>query len=103
MVAPWLSWSTVFCTAAGRSARFSFLSFSCEGVCCVAACDATAQNDPSLLDTLSAAYAAAGRYPDAIATANKALELAKTSNKTALVPVIERHRSYYQKSQPLPP
>src|SRR6266550_4861426 len=43
MVAPWLSWSTVFCTAAGRSARFSFLSFSCEGVCCVAACDATAQ------------------------------------------------------------
>src|SRR5207247_7063424 len=40
---PWLSWSTVFRTAAGRSARFSFFSFSCEGVCCVAACDASAQ------------------------------------------------------------
>src|SRR5437016_4490448 len=42
MVAPWLSWSTVFCTAAGRSERFSRFSFSCDGVCCVAACDATA-------------------------------------------------------------
>src|SRR6267154_5166728 len=43
MVAPWLSWSTVFRTAAGSSERFSFFSFSCEGVCCVAACDASAQ------------------------------------------------------------
>src|SRR2546422_8387846 len=42
MVAPWLSWSTAFCTAAGRSERFSLFSFSCGGVCCVAACDAIA-------------------------------------------------------------
>src|SRR6267378_596969 len=47
MVAPWLSWSTVFCTAAGRSERFSFFSFSCEGVCCVAACDAIAHDKTS--------------------------------------------------------
>src|SRR5882762_8117533 len=43
MVAPWLSWLTVFSTAAGRSERFSFFSFSCGAVCCVAACDAIAQ------------------------------------------------------------
>src|SRR5258705_3052534 len=43
MVAPWLSWLTVFSTAAGRSERFSFFSFSCGAVCCVAACDASAQ------------------------------------------------------------
>src|SRR5467141_3775974 len=47
MVAPWLSWSTVFCTAAGRSELFSFFSFSCEGVCCVAACDAIAHDKTS--------------------------------------------------------
>src|SRR5437667_3332137 len=43
MVAPWLSWSTAFCTAAGSSERFSFFSFSCAGVCCVATCDVIAQ------------------------------------------------------------
>src|SRR5258706_9448603 len=43
MVAPWLSWLTVFRTAAGRSERFSFFSLSCGAVCCVAACDAIAQ------------------------------------------------------------
>src|SRR6266446_3576720 len=42
MVAPWLSWSTVLSTAAGRSERFSFFSFSWGDVCCVAACDAIA-------------------------------------------------------------
>src|SRR6266576_2179349 len=47
MVAPWLSCSTVFCTAAGRSERFSFFSFSCEGGCCVAACDAIAHDKTS--------------------------------------------------------
>src|SRR2546426_1994619 len=43
MVAPWLSWSTVFCTAAGSSERVSLFSFSGDAVCCVAACDAIAQ------------------------------------------------------------
>src|SRR5258705_10928698 len=43
MVAPWLSWLTVFSTAAGRSERFSFFSLPCGAVCCVAACDAIAQ------------------------------------------------------------
>src|SRR3977135_871116 len=51
MVAPWLSWSTVFWTAAGSSERFNFFSCSCAGccvagfcvaACCVAACDAIA-------------------------------------------------------------
>src|SRR5882762_11233020 len=43
MVAPLLSWLTVFSTAAGSSERFSFFSLSCGAVCCVAACDASAQ------------------------------------------------------------
>src|SRR6266566_9016100 len=47
MVAPWLSWSTAFCTADGRSERFSRFSFSWEGACCVAACDAIAHDKTS--------------------------------------------------------
>jgi tetratricopeptide (TPR) repeat protein len=36
--------------------------------------------DPTLLDTLAAAYAEAGRFPDAVATSEKALDLARQTN-----------------------
>ncbi|HVH19539.1 MAG TPA: hypothetical protein VNF72_14675, partial [Myxococcota bacterium] len=41
-------------------------------------------DDPGLLDTLGAAYAAAGRFKDAIAAAERAEELASTKGDTAL-------------------
>lgn len=67
------------------------------------ACQATSHSNPGILDTLSAAYAAAGRFPDAVSTADKALALAKKSNSAALVSAIEQHRRLYQQSRPLPP
>ena len=40
------------------------------------ACDLTAYTNPNLLDTLAQAYAAAGRFAEAVDTAEKAIELA---------------------------
>ena len=39
---------------------------------------------PDVLDTLAAAYAAAGRFPEALATARKARELAVQQNNRTL-------------------
>jgi spermidine synthase len=47
------------------------------------ACEATGYGDPALLDTLAAAYAAAGRYADAVATARRALGPAGGDGPTA--------------------
>jgi hypothetical protein len=41
-------------------------------------CSATGFQQPAALDVLAAAYASAGRFPDAVETAQKAEELAHT-------------------------
>ena len=46
------------------------------------------------------ALAEAGRYDDALATANQALQLAKASNRTNLLPRIERAITLYQSHTP---
>jgi tetratricopeptide (TPR) repeat protein len=43
------------------------------------ACELTDYKNPALLDTLAVAYAAVGKFPEAVATAKKALELAESS------------------------
>jgi tetratricopeptide (TPR) repeat protein len=43
------------------------------------ACAMTKRKSPRLLDTLAAAYAETGRFPDAISTAQEALALAQSS------------------------
>jgi tetratricopeptide (TPR) repeat protein len=48
------------------------------------ACELTGQKRPSMLLTLAAAYAEAGRFEDALATVGKAEELAKTQGKKEL-------------------
>jgi Flp pilus assembly protein TadD len=48
------------------------------------ASQASGGNDPLILRTLAAAYAEAGRFPDAVQTAQKALELAGSQSNTAL-------------------
>jgi tetratricopeptide (TPR) repeat protein len=51
--------------------------------------------EPSILDTLAAAYAEAGRFPEAVQTARRALELAKLQhNKTLAKSVTARIRLY---------
>ncbi len=52
--------------------------------------------NPSILGTLAAAYAEAGRFAEAVSTATKALGLASTQTNTALVKVIRARIELYQ-------
>ncbi|MHC4706195.1 MAG: glycosyltransferase family 39 protein [Planctomycetota bacterium] len=58
------------------------------------ACELTKYKNPSVLDTLAAAYAAAGRFSDAVATAEKAVELTPSSNKELAGRIQNRLRLY---------
>jgi len=57
-------------------------------------------NIPEILRTLAAAYAEAGRFPEAIASAEKALELA-TAQNTALMNELRGHLALYESRSPL--
>jgi len=52
------------------------------------------------LDTLSAAYAAAGRFPEAIATAEKALEMVQSQEQANLAEDIRKHLTLYKAGEP---
>jgi len=55
----------------------------------------TKREDPSILDTLAVAYAAAGRRQDALATAREAFAVAQAQHRTDLIPLLdERVHSY---------
>ena len=56
---------------------------------------------PVILLTLAAAYAETGKFPDAIATAQKALELADQHHNTPLSQALQSHLKLYQSAQPL--
>jgi spermidine synthase len=52
-------------------------------------------SDPLILDVLAAAYAEAGRFGDAVATAEAALDLARRSDRSELAEqLMERLRLY---------
>ena len=61
------------------------------------ACKLTDDKQPQLLGTLAAAYAEAGRFPEAVATAEKAAALAEEGKQTELAArnkaLAERYRS----------
>jgi protein O-mannosyl-transferase len=57
--------------------------------------------EPAVLDTLAAAYAESGRFPDAVQTARKALDLAKQQGKTALAESIQARIRLYESATPL--
>ena len=63
-------------------------------------CELTNNRVAGYLDTLAAAYAATGRFNDAIATAQKAIELAKAASQSRLVEEIELHLKLYRSGQP---
>ena len=67
------------------------------------ACDLTEGKDISALDTLSAAYAEAGRFAEAIAAAQQAIEFAASQAPTdaALATRLKAHLAKYQAYQPL--
>ncbi len=56
----------------------------------------TKNSDPGLLDTLAAAYAEAGRFPDAIKTIESAVQIAATSGQTKLVTELKERLQLYQ-------
>jgi protein O-mannosyl-transferase len=64
------------------------------------ACTLTAYNNSDYLDTLAAAYAAAGKFNDAITTAEKALSIAKTTGRENTVLEIRKRLEFYRAGKP---
>jgi len=60
------------------------------------ACQSTGYQAAPYLDTLAVAYAAAGRFTDAIATAQKAIDLARSAGQTRIVAQIESRLELYR-------
>jgi tetratricopeptide (TPR) repeat protein len=56
--------------------------------------------DPVVLGTLAAAYAEAGRFPEAVATAKQALALAVTQSNTGLTNELQTEIGLYQTNSP---
>jgi tetratricopeptide (TPR) repeat protein len=64
------------------------------------ACELTNNRDPDLLDTLAASYAAAGRFEEAVNTAQKALQLAETAGQSQIKSDIQSHLVFYMQGKP---
>lgn len=64
------------------------------------ACEITRYKKPSLLDTLAAAYAAAGRFAEATATAEKAMNVAMAAGRKDLAGEIQSRLELYKAGRP---
>ncbi|MHC4721111.1 MAG: tetratricopeptide repeat protein [Planctomycetota bacterium] len=64
------------------------------------ACELTDYQDPGFVDTLAAAYAAAGRFSDAVATAEKAVYLTASGDNKQRHKAIEDRLQLYKAGQP---
>ena len=62
-------------------------------------CKLTAYKEPRLLDTLAAAYAEAGRFDQAVSTAQRALELARLLGAEELAVKISKRLELYRQGQ----
>ena len=62
-------------------------------------CEQTGYKNPSMMDTLAAAYAAAGRFEEAVKTAGQAVEEAKRSGKEDLANEIQDRIKLYQSGE----
>jgi Flp pilus assembly protein TadD len=56
--------------------------------------------NPELIDTLAAAYAEAGRFPEAMSAANHALQLAVNQSNASLTEALRTQISFYQAGLP---
>jgi tetratricopeptide (TPR) repeat protein len=63
-------------------------------------CELTSYKEPQLLDTLAAAYAAAGDFGKAVETTEKALQLCQSSKQNALRKEIENRLALYKVRKP---
>lgn len=64
------------------------------------ACQLTNYNNPAVLATLAASYAAAGQFADAIVTANKAIAIADALNQPQVKKVVQHQMSFYLQGKP---
>jgi len=64
------------------------------------ACELTNYKDTGLVDTLAAAYAAAGRFSDAVATAEKAIKLADSTDNKERAGKIQNRLELYKLGKP---
>jgi spermidine synthase len=62
-------------------------------------CELTAYRQPKLLDTLAAAYARAGRFGQAVRTAERALKIARLSGARQLQADIAKRLQMYRQNQ----
>jgi tetratricopeptide (TPR) repeat protein len=64
------------------------------------ACELAGPNQPAFLDTLAVAYAAAADFPEAVKTAEKAIELAEAADEEDLAKEIQERLGLYKSGQP---
>ncbi len=64
------------------------------------ACDRTGNSDPLALDALAAALARCGRYDDAVAAANRAIDRANAMHQPQLAKAIESRKMDYTAGRP---
>ena len=65
------------------------------------ACGQTGFEDEGYLHTLAVAYAGAGRFDDAVRTAERAAELARRHDRDALASEIDEHAAMFRQGRPL--
>jgi len=63
------------------------------------ACEMTGYKNAGMLDTLAAAYAAAGKFEDAVNTANQAIKIAETGGQQTVADDIRKRTKLYQAGQ----
>jgi hypothetical protein len=61
---------------------------------------ASGDSNPTFVATLAAAYAEAQRFPEAVDTAQRALQLAQARNKPALAERLGQQLAFYQEGAP---
>ena len=64
------------------------------------ACQLTGFKSATPVSTLAAAYAEAGRFPDAVSTANRALQLQNATGNFQQAAVNQQLLAFYQAGQP---
>ena len=64
------------------------------------ACELADYGAAEVVDTLAVAYAAASRFPEAIKTAQKAINMAQSAGNTALAERIKNRLELYQAGKP---
>jgi tetratricopeptide (TPR) repeat protein len=64
-------------------------------------CETTNYQIPGMLDTLAAAYAEAGKYPEAIRTVDRAAAIARDEGQTQMLEKLLSRRQRYESRQPI--